>query len=76
MILAALEIARLAALASRFTGIYALTLSVLDRFECCFAIAAVRASTRGSNDMMAIVISSGNMATGSGGPSGAGIEER
>jgi hypothetical protein len=76
MILVALEIACPAAFASRFAGIYALTLSFLDGFERHLAIAAVRASTRGSSAMMATVMSSGNMSPEIGWPSGAGSEER
>jgi hypothetical protein len=52
------EIAPPASFATRFTGTK--TPSILERLERCLAIAADRASTRGSNDMITSVMSSGN----------------
>lgn len=57
------EMALLANFATRFTGTR--TWNILERLERCLAIAAERASTRGSSDMIASVISSGNTARGS-----------
>jgi len=73
MILAAPEMTLLAALATCFTG--AKTLSILGRLDRCLAIAAERASTCGSNDMMASVMSSGKTSTTVGTESGTGIKE-
>ena len=61
MALATPEIALPANLATRFTGMVK-TPSILERLELCRVIAAVRASTRGSRDMITSVISSGNTA--------------
>lgn len=58
MDLAAPEIAVPAAFANRF-----IARDTLERLELCLAIAAVRASTRGSSDMIASVMSSGNIST-------------
>jgi len=51
-----------ASFATRFTGIK--TRNILERLERCRVIAAVRASTRGSRDMITSVMSSGNTAEG------------
>jgi hypothetical protein len=72
MALAAPEIASPANFATRFTGIK--IPSILERLERCRVIAAVRASTRGSRDMITSVMSSGNTAGGS--DSDTGIKER
>jgi hypothetical protein len=63
MVFLAPEIAPPANFAARFTGIK--TRSILERLERCLAIAAERASTRGSSDIIASVMSSGNAAGGS-----------
>ena len=56
---------------TRFTGMK--TRSILERLERCRLIPAVRASTRGSRDMITSVMSSGN--TG-GSDSDTGTKER
>ena len=63
MALATPEIALPANFATRLTGMK--TPSILERLERCRVIAAVRASTRGSRDMITSVMSSGNTAGGS-----------
>jgi hypothetical protein len=72
MALATPEIALRANFAIRFTGMK--TRSILERLERCRVIAAVRASTRGSRDIITSVISSGNIAAGS--DSDTGTKER
>jgi hypothetical protein len=67
------EMALLANLATYFTG--SRTRNILERLERCLAIAAERASTRGSSDMIASVMSSGNTARGSE-PPNTGTKER
>jgi hypothetical protein len=66
------EIVLPANFATRFTGMK--TRRILDHLERCRVIAAVRASTRGSRDMIASVMSSGNTAGGS--DSETGTKER
>jgi hypothetical protein len=53
------EITLPANFATRFTGTK--TRSILERLGRCLAMAAVRASTRGSSDMITSVMSSGNI---------------
>lgn len=72
MVLATPEIALLASFAIRLTGVK--TPSILERLERCRDTAAVRASTRGSRDMITSVMSSGNTAGGS--DSDTGTKER
>ncbi|KAH9996313.1 hypothetical protein BJV77DRAFT_960698 [Russula vinacea] len=63
MALATPEMALPANFATRFTGTK--TRSILERLERCLAIAAERASTRGSSDIITSVMSSGNITGGS-----------
>jgi hypothetical protein len=72
MALATPETALPANFAARFTGMK--TRSILERLERCRVTAAVRASTRGSRDMITSVMSSGNAAGGS--DSDTGTKER
>jgi hypothetical protein len=72
MALATPEMALPANFATRFTGTK--TRSILERLERCLAMAAVRASTRGSSDIITSVISSGNAMGGS--DSDIGTKER
>jgi hypothetical protein len=72
MALATPEIALPANFATRFTGMK--TRSILERLGRCRVIAAVRASTRGSRDIITSVMSSGNTAAGS--DSDTGTKER
>jgi hypothetical protein len=72
MALATPEMALPANFATRFTGTK--TRSILERLERCLAIAAERASTRGSSDIITSVMSSGNITGGS--DSDTGTRER